>query len=113
MQGVWIDEEHTCSTFDSGRCEPTNSFKNIQNLLVSVDKLDDNNFDELRIEYFRDLQGVEKERTEDKLEPKPACIAHNDYVSTLLPALVFTNRSTRRPIEPLSNMYVVHHGHHQ
>ncbi len=78
-----------------------------------IDRLDDNNFDELRIEYFRDLQRVEKERNEDKLKAEPACIAYNDYVSTQLPALLLTNRSTRRPIEPLSNMYVVHHGHHQ
>nr|AAO43444.1 FHv1.4 cys-motif protein precursor [Ichnoviriform sonorense] len=79
MQGVWIGEEHTCSMFDSGRCEPTNSFKNIHNLLVMIDRLDDNNFDELRIEYFRDLQRVEKERNEDKLKAEPACIAYNDY----------------------------------
>lgn len=102
-------EEYTCSVFDSGRCEPTNSFKNIKKHLELVEKLNDTNFEELRRQYFKDLQRVEEQRTTDELQSGPPCIRNHDYVSTLFPALVLTNRSTRPPIEPLSNVYVVVH----
>ncbi len=60
--GMTIGEEFTCSVFDSGRCEPIKSFKNIQKHFELVGKLNDSDFEELRRQYFRDLQRLERER---------------------------------------------------
>ncbi len=66
-----MSEEHTCSVFDSGRCEPTKSFVNIEKHLELVKKLNDTNFEELRKEYFTDLQRVQRRLTEAKPTVNP------------------------------------------
>lgn len=89
MFGMMTGEEFTCSVFDSGRCEPIKSFKNIQKHFELVGKLNDNNFEELRRQYFRDLQRLERERTAVSV-PKAVsngtegCILPYQRVSTLL-----------------------------
>lgn len=87
--GTMIGEEFTCSVFESGRCEPIKSFKNIQKHFELVGKLNDGNFEELRRQYFRDLQRLERERTavsvpEAVSKRTEECILPHHPVSTLL-----------------------------
>lgn len=106
MIGMMIGEDHTCSVFDSGRCEPISSFANLHKHFELVSRLTETNFEQLRIEYFKDLQKVERERTtakptaepgvglEAQPEPEPTCIKHYDDVSTFLLPLTSKHRST-------------------
>nr|AAO43445.1 LHv2.8 cys-motif protein precursor [Ichnoviriform sonorense] len=88
--GMMIGEDYTCSVFDSGRCEPIRSFANLHKHFQLVSRLTETNFEPLRIEYFKELQKVERERTtakptaepgvglEAQPEPEPTCIKHYD-----------------------------------
>lgn len=119
MFGVMMGEHYTCSVFDTGRCEPIKSFKNIKKHLELVSQLNGNNFEELRIEYFRDLQRLEREQAEVKptdrpvvgfnaeTEFMPKCIKHYHRVSKSLLPLAFKNRSSIRLIELVNTENVV------
>lgn len=118
MFGV-MGEDYTCSVFDTGRCEPIKSFKNIKKLLELVSQLNENNYEELRIEYFRDLQRLEREQAAVKptagpvvllnamTEFMPKCIKHYHRVSKSLLSLALKNRSSIRLIELVNTKNVV------
>lgn len=94
--GILMGQEYTCAVFGSGLCEPTSSFRNIQKHLELVEKLNDTNFEALKIEYETDLQKAITERAKGKLdvvivdkdepELETGCISHHVYVSiSMLP----------------------------